>query len=432
MNTSHKRAAFTTLGCKLNIAETSRIAHEFEQAGYTRVDIGQPADVYVVNTCTVTDNADRKSRKLIRQIHRRAPDATIVVTGCYAQLDAAALKDLPGVRLISGNEEKFSLVQYVENDPPNGTPRILPASESDLIRFQSAHTIQDHTRTFVKIQDGCDYGCTYCTIPRARGRSRSDSIHETVNRIRKLAVTGVREIILSGINLGDFGRPSGERLLDLVRELDKLDGIRRFRISSIEPNLLSDELISFVADSRRFLPHFHIPLQSGSDELLKKMRRRYLTDLYRDRVDKIHHILPDACIAADVITGFPGETETLFQASFDFIRSLNISYLHVFPFSERKGTPAAEMTPVVPVGVRQERSRILQQYSRTQHRRFEDAFLGSVRPVLVEQIHDGLAVGHTDNFIKCGIPGENIGINQICNVQLNRRGNQFLLGEVAA
>lgn len=369
-----KTVAFHTLGCKLNYAETSAVKRLFENDGYHVVPYEVPADIYVLNTCSVTKNADRECRKSVRQVHRQNPDARIVVMGCYAQLKPKAISEIEGVHLVLGAAEKFRILEYIESLNGFHDRASVFADEVHLANtFHSAYSFNDRTRSFLKVQDGCDYKCTFCTIPKARGASRSDTIENVVRQAREIGQSGVKEIVLTGVNIGDFGngtaviegvRPKKEALfIDLIKALDEIEEIKRFRISSIEPNLCTDEIISFVAQSRKFMPHFHMPLQSGNNEVLKNMRRRYLRELYAERVSKIKTLMPHACIGVDVITGFPGETDDHYQDTYVFLHGLEISYIHAFTYSERADTPAITMAGKVPVQIRRERSQQLRNLS---------------------------------------------------------------------
>ncbi|MBR3412976.1 MAG: tRNA (N(6)-L-threonylcarbamoyladenosine(37)-C(2))-methylthiotransferase MtaB [Bacteroidales bacterium] len=402
------RIATHTLGCKLNFAETSHLQRSFEQAGFNIVGFHEKADIYVVNSCTVTSVAEKKCRNAIRQAVSQNPDAIVAVIGCFAQNEAERIAQIPGVDIILGNEQKHRLLEIL-------TSRHFHPSHSPLINTDEPHSFQlsyskcDRTRTFFKIQDGCDYYCTYCAIPFARGRSRSAPIADTVAAARQIAAGGAREIVLTGVNTGTFGQRNGEHLIDLLRELDGIDKVSRYRISSIEPNLLTDEIIDFVASSRAFLPHFHIPLQSGADKVLHAMHRRYDTALYAQRLEHIKRVMPDACIAADVITGFNYEDDETFVQSKAFINSLPISYLHVFPYSDRPHTAALKMGEKVPIPIRKARSNELRELSDAKRRLFVESQLGKTRTVLWEHTqHDGTAgptmQGWTDNYIRLHRP----------------------------
>lgn len=409
----YKTVAFYTLGCKLNFSETSTIARLFEEGGYAKVDFDDRPDIYVINTCSVTDHADKKCRNLVRRAKSKNPDAFIAVVGCYAQLKPDEIANIPGVNVVLGANEKFNIIDNLDKQPSNGKAHIENGHIKEVKTFIPSYSANDRTRTFLKIQDGCDYFCSFCTIPLARGRSRNQSIEETLKVAREVAETGVKEVVLTGVNIGDFGQGEGEDFLGLIKELDNIEGIERFRISSIEPNLLSNEIIDFVAQSERFVPHFHIPLQSGSDEMLKSMRRRYLSDLYRDRIERIKEKMPDACIGVDVIVGFPGETEDEFMKTVDFIRSLDVSYLHVFTYSERANTTALRIEDVIPMQVRQERNKILTNISHKKKRAFYETQIGSERPVLWEGSEsEGMMHGFTDNYVKVQKPFDETSVNE--------------------
>lgn len=425
-----RTVAFHTLGCKLNYSETSALARLFESSGYLPVKFEEEADIYVLNTCSVTEQADRECRKIVRQAMRRQPDAFIVVTGCYAQLKPQEIADIPGVDLVLGAGEKFRILDYVDElSKAQGKGMIRAGEVRDVNTFSASFSFGDRTRSFLKVQDGCDYKCSFCTIPQARGASRSDTVENAVANARQIAQMGAREIVLTGVNIGDFGngteviegsRPRKEALFaDLVRELDRVEEVARYRISSIEPNLLTNEIIEFVAESARFMPHFHIPLQSGNDKQLREMRRRYRRDLYEERVATIKRCMPHACIGCDVIVGFPGETEADFLESYAFIQSLDISYLHVFTYSERANTPAAEMPGTVPVEERRRRNQALRGLSEMKRRAFYQQHLDSTRPVLFEHHRDpNFLSGFTDNYVKIEIPAAMGVMNEIQPVSL--------------
>lgn len=404
--------AFHTLGCKLNYAETSTLSALCQKEGLQVLEFDQPADIYVINTCSVTEQADKKCRYAIRQALHTSPQAKIIVTGCYAQLKPAEIVEIPGVTLVLGAGEKFRLTEYIDAlAQSNGLSPLQSGTIGEVRTFSSSYSFGDRTRSFLKVQDGCDYKCSFCTIPLARGKSRSDTVEHAVEKAGEIATNGVREIVLTGVNLGDFGngteviegmRPKKSALfIDLVRALDEVAGLPRIRISSIEPNLLTDEIIEFVAGSRRFMPHFHVPLQSGSDEILRLMQRRYSSGHYASRVEKIKSLMPHACIGVDVITGFPGETDRHFKETYEFLHLLDISYLHVFTYSERQQTPAISLSHPVPVQIRRERNEILRQLSEKKKHFFYHSHLRNTRPVLLE--HDGNDqqwCGFTDNYIK--------------------------------
>jgi threonylcarbamoyladenosine tRNA methylthiotransferase MtaB len=420
-----RTVAFHTLGCKLNYSETSSISRLMEKEGYTKRNFDELADVYVINTCSVTDSADKECRQLVRRIQRKAPEGLVVIIGCYAQLKPAEIAAIPGVDLVLGASEKFNIAKHIGEISKGDSTKICSCDIEDVTGFNLSYSINDRTRTFLKVQDGCDYNCSFCTIPLARGRSRSDNIENVVRNARELATKGVKEIVLTGINLGDFGKgPDGDKtapivgregdFLQLVKELDEVEGIERFRISSIEPNLLTNEIIAFVAGSKRFMPHFHIPLQSGSNKILAAMRRRYRKELYAERVALIKSIMPHCAIGVDVIVGFPGETEEDFIETFDFLHSLEVSYLHVFTYSERDNTHALEIKPVVPVEVRHQRNRKLRNLSFMKMQYFEAQHNGKARKVLFENHNkDGMMEGYTDNYIRIATPYRNEWENQV-------------------
>jgi len=432
--------AFHTLGCKLNFSETSSIRRKFEDRGFTTLPYEEAADVYVINTCSVTDFADRKCRSAVRKVLRQSPDAKVVVVGCYAQLKPDEIAEIPGVDLVLGAAEKFNVVNYVDSLSKSPEKGLVKAGHiKEVNSFEEAFSFGDRTRTFLKVQDGCNYKCTFCTIPKARGASRSDTVESVVHRAQDVVKLGNKEIVLTGVNIGDFGngteviegtRPKKEALfIDLIKALDEeVEGMERFRISSIEPNLCSDEVIDFVAGSQRFVPHFHMPLQSGDDSILALMKRRYRSDLYRQRVKRIKETMPHASIGVDVIVGFPGETDDHFKRTFDFIEELDISYLHVFTYSERANTPAAEMDGVVKMEVRRARNEALRRLSQKKKQHFYEQHLGEIRPVLFEEGKaKGLMTGFTDNYIKVEIEKQPELINTISEVQLRSLTAQGLV-----
>ncbi len=411
--------AFHTLGCKLNFSESSSLSRIMEQEGFVKKEFDEQADVYVINTCSVTDNADKECRHLVRRIQRKAPESLIVITGCYAQLKPKEIAAIPGVDLVLGAAEKFNIAHHLKELTKGDSAKICSCEIADVNDFHSSFSLNDRTRTFLKVQDGCDYNCSFCTIPMARGKSRSDSIVNVVNNARELALGKTREIVLTGINLGDFGKSTEqpqrpETFFELIKALETVEGIDRYRISSIEPNLLTNEIIEWVANSDRFMPHFHIPLQSGSNKVLGLMRRRYKREWYADRVGLIKTLMPHCAIGVDVIVGFPGETETEFQETLSFLHELNISYLHVFTYSERDNTHALNLRPVVPVHVRNERNKVLRNLSYMKMQYFTDAHSGQVRKVLFEQPNkQGMIEGYTDNYIKVSTPMRPEWVNNI-------------------
>ena len=396
-----KRVSFHTLGCKLNFSESSTLAREFERGGYRRVEPSEPTDVAVINSCSVTEHADKKCRNIIRKIHRRNPNAIIAVTGCYAQLKPHEIAAIDGVDIVLGNNDKGDLYKRVVELKERGATEVYSCSVENITRFFAAYSSGDRTRSFLKVQDGCDYKCAYCTIHYARGSSRNIPIADIVAEAREIAEAGQKEIVITGINTGDFGRTTGESFIDLLRALNEVDGIERYRISSIEPNLLTDEIIDFVASSHHFAPHFHIPLQSGSDELLKLMHRKYDTALFAYKIDKIKQVMPNAFIGVDVMVGVRGETPELFEECKTFIESLNISQLHVFTYSERAGTKALNITPIVPMNERRRRNEILQHVSDAKLKTFYDNQIGKEATVLWEDSKKGDQMhGFTENYVK--------------------------------
>lgn len=415
-----KTVAFHTLGCKLNYSETSTLSRMLENDGFEKRDFDEEADVYVINTCSVTDNADKECRQLVRRIQRRAPESMVVITGCYAQLKPEEIASIEGVDLVLGAAEKFNITKHLQDLTKGNSAKICSCDIEEVYGFNSSYSINDRTRTFLKVQDGCDYNCSFCTIPLARGHSRSDSIEGVLRNVYELAKAGTKEIVLTGINLGDFGKgyDGGKKVettfYELIQELDKVDGIERFRISSIEPNLLTDEIIAFVAQSKKFMPHFHIPLQSGSNKILASMRRRYRRELYAERVAKIKQLMPHCCIGVDVIVGFPSESDEDFKETFDFLHNLDISYLHVFTYSERANTHALEIKPVVPVNIRNERNKALRNLSYQKMQYFTTQYSGNQRKVLFEHADkNGMMEGYTDNYIKVQAPFKKEWANQL-------------------
>jgi len=426
-----RTVAFHTLGCKLNFSETSSLSRMLENEGFEKREFDDMADVYVINTCSVTDNADKECRQLVRRIQRKAPESLVVITGCYAQLKPKEIAAIPGVNLVLGAAEKFNIAQHIRELAKGDSAKICSCDIEEVSDFHSSYSVNDRTRTFLKVQDGCDYNCSFCTIPMARGKSRSDSIENVVKNAEHLANHGVKEIVLTGVNLGDFSPPTPRRrdletqkkedFYSLVQALDLVDGIDRYRISSIEPNLLTNEIIEFVANSKKFMPHFHIPLQSGSNKILGLMRRRYKKELYAERVALIKKLMPHCAIGVDVIVGFPGETDEDFKETFDFLHSLDISYLHVFTYSERDNTHALTLKPVVPVNVRHERNKALRNLSYMKMQYFTRQFAGQTRKVLFEgkdnkySLTDelGMIEGYTDNYIRITTPYKPALVNKI-------------------
>ena len=410
-----KKAAFHTLGCKLNFSETSAIARLMLEKGFQKVDFSSEADVYVINTCSVTENADRECRQIVRQIQKISPSAFIAVVGCYAQLKPEEISTIEGVDVVLGATEKFKLINYLGALQKNDVAQIHSCEIQEAVDFSSAFSLGDRTRTFLKVQDGCDYSCTFCTIPLARGGSRSDTIANVLIQAKRIAERGVKEVVLTGVNLGDFGfgpkipnnskKKRTESFFELIQQLDEIVGIDRFRISSIEPNLLTDEIIEFVARSKKFAPHFHIPLQSGSDNILKQMKRRYLRDVYTSRVEKIKSLMPYACIGVDVIVGFPGETEADFMETYQYLNQLDVSYFHVFTYSERENTPAYSMSDAVHQSERKRRNKMLRILSEKKLRLFYEKHIGSEFTVLFESENkNGFIQGFTENYLKIKFP----------------------------
>jgi len=417
-----KKVAFYTLGCKLNFSETSTISRSFEERGYRKVDFTDTPDIFIINTCSVTENADKKCRKVVREARTISPDSFVAIVGCYAQLKPKEIAEINGVDAVLGAAEKFRLHELLGDFIREKEAKVFAGDISHVNAFTTSWSVQDRTRTFLKVQDGCDYSCTFCTIPLARGASRSDTSDHVVEAAVKIGISGVKEIVLTGVNTGDFGLRDGkreERFIDLIRKLDRVEEVSRLRISSIEPNLLTDEIIDFVAGSERFMPHFHIPLQSGSDKILKLMKRRYLRDVYTSRVAHIRKMIPDCCIGVDVIVGFPGETDEDFEETYRYLNELDISYLHVFTYSERDNTPAALMPGSVPSKIRAERSSRLHMLSDKKRRFFYEQHIGKEYQVLFENdIEDGMMHGFTENYIRVALPYDPLVINEIQKVQL--------------
>jgi threonylcarbamoyladenosine tRNA methylthiotransferase MtaB len=418
----NKKVAFYTLGCKLNYSETSTLGRLLNQAGFETVEFTETPDVFVINTCSVTENADKKCKKIVKEALKISPNAYVTIVGCYAQLKPQEIAEIPGVDLVLGAAEKFQLVDHLHDLTKREKTAVYNQPVSEAHEFVSSYSFGDRTRTFLKVQDGCDYSCSFCTIPLARGASRSDTIESAVAQAYQIAASGVKEIVLTGVNLGDFGIRNGERhdkFYDLVKALDEVEGIDRIRISSIEPNLLTDEIIEFVATSKRFVPHFHIPLQSGSNKILALMRRRYRRELYADRVAKIKLLMPDCCIGVDVIVGFPGETREDFIDTYNFLNELNVSYLHVFTYSERENTLAAEMSGIVPGSIRADRSKMLHILSDKKRRAFYESQLDKSYEVLFEkESNEGLMHGFTRNYVKVKTKFDPILVNEFKTVKL--------------
>ncbi len=427
MIASPKKVAFYTLGCKLNFSETSTIARNFQQEGFERVDFEEVADIYVINTCSVTENADKQFKQIVKKALKNNEKAFVAAVGCYAQLKPEELAAVDGVDLVLGATEKFKITDYLNDLTKNDLGEVHSCEIEEANFYVGSYSIGDRTRAFLKVQDGCDYKCTYCTIPLARGISRSDELQNVLKNAKEISQQGIKEIVLTGVNIGDYGKGEfGNKkhehtFLELVQALDEVEGIERLRISSIEPNLLKNETIDFVSKSRTFVPHFHIPLQSGSNDILKKMKRRYLRELYVDRVNKIREVMPDACIGVDVIVGFPGETDEHFLETYHFLNDLDISYLHVFTYSERDNTEAAEMDGVVPMNVRSKRSKMLRGLSVKKRRAFYESQLGTTRTVLFEaENKEGYIHGFTENYVKVKTPWNPELVNTLHEIKLTK------------
>ncbi|RKS53310.1 threonylcarbamoyladenosine tRNA methylthiotransferase MtaB [Gillisia mitskevichiae] len=422
-----QKVAFYTLGCKLNFSETSTIARSFKNEGFQRVEFSERADIYVINTCSVTENADKRFKTIVKQAQKANEDAFVIAIGCYAQLKPEELADVHGVDLVLGATEKFKITDYLNDLTKHEFAEIHSCEIADADFYESAYSFGDRTRAFLKVQDGCDYKCTYCTIPLARGISRSDNLENVLKNASEIAAKGIQEIVLTGVNIGDYGKGEfGDKkhehtFLDLVKALDEVKGINRLRISSIEPNLLENETIDFVAQSNSFVPHFHIPLQSGSNEILKAMRRRYMRELYVEKVCQIKRVMPNACIGVDVIVGFPGETNEHFLESYNFLNELDISYLHVFAYSERENTLAAEMDDVVPLSTRKKRSKMLRGLSAKKRRAFYESQLGTTHTVLFEgENKEGYIHGFTENYVKVKTPWNPELVNTLHQIKLEK------------
>ncbi len=427
-----KKVAFKTLGCKLNYSETMAIQRDFEQEGFDIADFNDPADIYIVNTCSVTQSANSTCRKEVRRALRRNPEAFVAVIGCYAQLEPEEISKIDGVDAVLGAKNKFKLLELFDDFEKRSEPLVYNSDVNEAVDFHNAFSADDRTRAFLKVQDGCSYNCSFCTIPLARGESRSPEISVVVQNAHLLVEEGFKEIVITGVNAGDFGRGTDENFFMLLQELDRVDGLERIRFSSVEPNLMHKDIIRFTAESDKIQPHFHMPLQSGSDKMLGIMRRRYQSDLYRERVQLIKKLMPDAAIGVDVITGHPGETNELFQESFDFISDLPVSYLHVFTYSERPNTHALNIEPSVQDNVRKERTHKLRRLSEKKRFNFDSSFSGEVRPVLFEGAdHNGAMLGWTDNYVRVGIPYNPQYENKILPVRLGARSKEgYLIGEL--
>ena len=429
MSADYKKIAFHTMGCKLNFSETSMISKDFMSRGFERVKYNEYADFYILNTCSVTDNADKEARKLIRQAKRSNPNSKIAVIGCYAQLNPNEISSIKGVDLVVGSEKKFNLLNELDKLNLGNGSNVISSDIKEINTFIPSYSIGDRTRSYLKIQDGCDYVCSFCTIPLARGKSRSDSIRKTINLANQAIDEGAKELVLTGVNIGDFGKQAGENFFDLIQELDKLN-IDRLRISSIEPNLLSKEIIEFCSISNKFMPHFHIPLQSGSDEILTLMQRRYKRSRYLECVSVIKDLIPDATIGADIIVGFPGESDDNFNETLQFVKKLNISYLHVFTYSERANTRAINFENKVDKKIRLKRSLILRNFSKKILEEHQNKFIKSSRPVLFEYLKNDKIFGYTDNYIKVAVEASHSIINTIQNVRLRSLNGNYIVGEL--
>jgi threonylcarbamoyladenosine tRNA methylthiotransferase MtaB len=432
-----RKVAFYTLGCKLNYSETSSISRMFEQKGYKKVDFNNTPDIFIINTCSVTENADKKCKKIVKEAQKINPDGYVAIIGCYAQLKPKEISEIPGVDAVLGAAEKFQLIDLLDGfvkEPSLKIAKVFNKNIEEAIEYHTSYSLSDRTRTFLKVQDGCDYPCTYCTIPLARGKSRSDSIENVVKAANEIAANGVKEIVLTGVNIGDFRPPTPEggvskmQFINLIKELDKVEGIERFRISSIEPNLLTDEIIEFVSNSKRFVPHFHIPLQSGSNQVLGLMKRRYRQELYTERVNKIKEIMPNCCIGVDVIVGHPGETDELFLETYYYLNQLNISYLHVFTYSERENTEALKIRPIVPQNKRAERSKMLHILSEKKRRAFYGSQIGNEFTVLFENDgKNGTMEGFTENYVRVVAKYDPLLINETKIIILNEINSDNLV-----
>lgn len=443
MNYEGKTVAFHTLGCKLNFSETSAIGRLFAEKGFVKKDFSEAADVYVINTCSVTENADKETKSIVKNALKNNPEAFVAVVGCYAQLKPEEIAKIEGVDVVLGASEKFKLLNYINLSQKSTHAEVHNCDIDDVNFFVDAYSVGDRTRSFLKVQDGCDYSCTFCTIPLARGSSRSDTIDNVIANAKKIAASGVKEIVLTGVNIGDFGhgqlvevdgrKKREQNFFDLVKALDTIEGIERFRISSIEPNLLSNEIIEFVSHSKKFVPHFHIPLQSGSNTILKKMKRRYLRELYAERVSTIKSLMPNCCIGVDVLVGFPGETDVEFNETYEFLNQLDISYLHVFTYSERANTPAAEMEGVVPMTVRKQRNKMLRILSAKKLRSFYEKNLNTTREVIFEhENRNGFMYGYSDNYVKVKLPYNASLVNKITSISISSFDEEGLItGEIA-
>ena len=431
MSSPYKKVAFYTLGCKLNFSETSTIARDFMSAGYSKVKFSDHnADIYVINTCSVTENADSKAKKLVRKIKKKTPNSYVAIVGCYAQLKTKEISEIPGVNIVLGAADKFNLPKHIDNYYDNQEKVFFESNVNAINDFIPSYSLDERTRSFIKVQDGCNYSCSFCTIPLARGKSRSGKVSELLKIINNIANSDINEIVLSGINVGDFGVNNGESLIQLLKSIELVKGIERCRISSIEPNLLSDEIINFIAQSDKILPHFHIPLQSGSDNILKRMQRRYDTQLYALKINKIKKLIPNCCIGVDVIVGFPSESDKDFLSTYDFLNKLDITYLHVFSYSERENTKAIFLDDKISENIKQERRKLLVSLSDYKKKYFIENNLSKNHNVLFESYEDGYINGFTENYIKVSVKGNRELINTIHKVKLVEYYDDLVFGEI--
>ena len=430
MGTPAKKVAFYTLGCKLNFSETSTIARDFVKYGFEKVEFDTVADFYVINTCSVTENADKEAKKLIRKAKRNSPDSKIAVIGCFAQLQPDSIAKLNGVDIVLGANDKFDLIKYLDETNVEMSTKVIRSDINEVNSFKPSYSIDERTRSYLKVQDGCDYTCSFCTIPLARGKSRSGTISDTIKAAREIAKFGNKEIVLTGVNIGDFGKGNDESFIDLIKELDSINGINRIRISSIEPNLLTDEIIEFSNFSKKLMPHFHIPLQSGSDKILKAMRRRYDKKVYQNRIKKIKDTNQDTCIGVDVIVGFPGESDEDFLETYNFLIDLDITYLHVFSYSERADTNAIKLDEKVSKSDKSKRSKMLHILSEKKKHSFYNNFINKKRPILFEGLRNGFLVGHTDNYIKTLVKIPVSYNNKIVDINLMQNKGNHMVGYI--
>lgn len=430
MGTPTKKVAFYTLGCKLNFSETSTIARDFVKYGFEKVKFDSAADFYVINTCSVTENADKEAKKLIRKAKRISPDSKIAVIGCFAQLQPDSIANLNGVDIVLGANDKFDLIKYLNETNAEMSTKVIRSDIDEVNSFKPSYSMDERTRSYLKVQDGCDYTCSFCTIPLARGKSRSGTISDTIKAAKDIAESGNKEIVLTGVNIGDFGKGNDESFIDLIKELDSINEINRIRISSIEPNLLTDEIIEFCNFSKKFMPHFHIPLQSGSDKILKAMRRRYDKKVYQNRIKKIKDINQDTCIGVDVIVGFPGESDEDFLETYNFLMDLDITYLHVFSYSERADTYAIKLDEKVSKSDKAKRSKMLHILSEKKKHSFYNNFINKKRPILFEGLRNGFLVGHSDNYIKTLVKIPVTFNNKIVDINLMENKGNHMVGYI--